>query len=99
VIRNSKIIKIPTFEIAVGDLCITEEGNLINADGTIVHSNDFSVNQSSLTGESFSVFKDSKSEDNKVYSGTITVSGLAVFEVEQIGKETKVGKIGQSILG
>jgi Ca2+-transporting ATPase len=83
----------------VGDLCITEEGNLINADGTIVHSNDFSVNQSSLTGESFSVFKDSKSEDNKVYSGTITVSGLAVFEVEQIGKETKVGKIGQSILG
>ncbi|MCD1117637.1 cation-translocating P-type ATPase [Chryseobacterium turcicum] len=99
VIRDSKIIDIPTFEIAVGDLCITEEGNLINADGRIVHSNDFSVNESSLTGESFSVFKDSKSEDNKVYSGTITVSGLAVFEVENIGKETKVGKIGQSILG
>lgn len=99
VIRNSKVVKIPTFEIVVGDLCITEEGSLINADGKIVHSNDFSVNQSSLTGESFSVFKDSKSEDNKVYSGTITVSGLAVFEVEQIGKETKVGKIGQSILG
>ncbi|WP_312285371.1 cation-translocating P-type ATPase [Chryseobacterium gleum] len=98
VIRNSKMINIPTFEIAVGDLCITEEGNLINADGRIVHSNDFSVNESSLTGESFSVFKDSKSEDNKVYSGTITVSGLAVFEVENIGKETKVGKIGQSIL-
>ncbi len=99
VIRNSKIIDIPTFEIAVGDLCITEEGNLINADGRIVHSNDFSVNESSLTGESFSVFKDSRSEDNKVYSGTVTVSGLAVFEVENIGKETQVGKIGQSILG
>ncbi|WP_449388232.1 cation-translocating P-type ATPase [Chryseobacterium lineare] len=98
VIRNSKIIEIPTFEIAVGDLCITEEGSLINADGKIVHSNDFSVNESSLTGESFSVFKDSGSEDNKVYSGTITVSGLAVFEVESIGKETRVGKIGQSIL-
>src|SRR5690606_1253360 len=39
------------------------------------------------------------SEDNKVYSGTVTVSGLAVFEVENIGKETQVGKIGQSILG
>ncbi|KYH07440.1 haloacid dehalogenase [Chryseobacterium cucumeris] len=98
VIRDSKILDIPTFEIAVGDLCITEEGNLINADGRIVHSNDFSVNESSLTGESFSVFKDSKSEDNKVYSGTITVSGLAVFKVENIGKETRVGKIGQSIL-
>ncbi|WP_114821548.1 cation-translocating P-type ATPase [Chryseobacterium sp. KLBC 52] len=98
VIRDSKIVNIPTFEIAVGDLCITEEGNLINADGRIVHSNDFSVNESSLTGESFSVFKDSQSEDNGVYSGTITVSGLAVFEVENIGKETKVGRIGQSIL-
>lgn len=98
VIRDSKIVNIPTFEIAVGDLCITEEGDLINADGKIVHSNDFSVNESSLTGESFSVFKDSRSEDNKVYSGTITVSGLAVFEVENIGKETKVGRIGQSIL-
>ena len=99
VIRDSKIIEIPTFEIAVGDLCITEEGKLINADGRIVHSNDFSVNESSLTGESFSVFKDSRSEDNRVYSGTITVSGLAVFEVGSIGKETKVGRIGQSILG
>lgn len=98
VIRNSKVVEIPTFEIAVGDLCITEEGKLINADGKIVHSNDFSVNESSLTGESFSVFKDSKSEHNTVYSGTITVSGLAVFQVERIGKETKVGKIGESIL-
>lgn len=98
VIRNSEIIEIPTFEIVVGDLCITEEGNLINADGIIIHSNDFSVNESSLTGESFSVFKDSHSEDNHVYSGTVTVSGLAVFKAEQIGKETKVGKIGQSIL-
>ncbi|MCC6290367.1 MAG: cation-translocating P-type ATPase [Chitinophagaceae bacterium] len=98
VIRDSKIIKIPTYEIAVGDLCITEEGKAINADGTIIHSNDFSVNESALTGESFSVFKDSASEDNKVYSGTITVSGLAVFKVEKIGKQTRIGNIGESIL-
>lgn len=45
VIRNSKVIRIPTHEIAVGDLCITEEGKMINADGEIVHSNDFSVNE------------------------------------------------------
>lgn len=97
VIRNSKIIEIPTHEIAVGDLCITEEGKIINADGKIVHSNDFSVNESSLTGESMSVFKSSESEDHQVYSGTIVVSGLAVFEVENIGKETKLGKIGESL--
>ncbi|MBU4539159.1 MAG: cation-translocating P-type ATPase [Weeksellaceae bacterium] len=98
VIRNSKITEIPTHEIAVGDLCITEEGKMINADGTILHSNDFSVNESSLTGESFSVFKDSSSEDSKVYSGTLTASGLAVFKVEEIGKKTKLGKIGESLI-
>lgn len=97
VIRNRKIISIPTHEIAVGDLCITEEGKIINADGRIVHSNDFSVNESSLTGESLSLFKNAESDNNKVYSGTITVSGLAVFEVEKIGKETRIGKIGASI--
>lgn len=97
VIRNSKVIQIPTHEIAVGDLCIIEEGKMINADGKIVHSNDFSVNEASLTGESFSVFKNSETDDNKVYSGTLVISGLAVFEVENIGAKTKLGKIGQSI--
>src|SRR5690554_6462865 len=70
---------------------------MINADGEIVHSNDFSVNEASLTGESFSVFKSQETEDRKVYSGSLTVSGLAVFKVEKIGSETKLGKIGQSI--
>ncbi len=97
VIRDGQALKIPTHEVAVGDLCLTEEGKIINADGRIVHSNDFSVNESSLTGESLSVFKNAESTDHQVYSGTITVSGLAVFEVEKIGKETRIGKIGESI--
>lgn len=97
VIRNAKVIQIPTHEIAVGDLCIIEEGKMINADGEIVHSNDFSVNEASLTGESFSVFKSLETDDRKVYSGTLVVSGLAVFEVKKIGAETQLGKIGSSI--
>ncbi|MBF6607386.1 MAG: cation-translocating P-type ATPase [Flavobacterium sp.] len=97
VIRNSKIIQIPTREIAVGDLCIVEEGKMINADGQILHSNDFSVNEASLTGESFSVFKSSETDDPNVYSGTLVVSGLAVVKIAKIGSETKLGKIGLSI--
>lgn len=97
VIRDSKVIQIPTHEIVVGDLCIIEEGKMINADGKIVHSNDFSVNEASLTGETFSVFKSIETTDNYVYSGTLVVSGLAVLEVEKIGNDTKLGIIGQSI--
>lgn len=97
VIRNAKVKQIPTTEIAVGDLCIVEEGKMINADGKIVTSNDFSVNEAAITGESFSVFKSQDGEDKKLYSGTLVVSGLAVFEVEKIGDSTRIGKIGQSI--
>src|SRR5690554_6981564 len=97
VIRMAKVAQIPTHEIAVGDLCIIEEGKMINADGRIVHSNDFSVNESALTGESYSVFKSAETEDRKVYSGTLVVSGLAVMEVEKIGGNTKLGEIGRSI--
>ena len=99
VIRNARVLEIPTREIAVGDLCIIEEGKMINADGHIVHSNDFSVNEASLTGESLSVFKSNETEDKAVYSGTLSASGLAVFEVEKIGEETRLGKIGVSISG
>lgn len=97
VIRDSIVMQIPTNEIAVGDLCIVEEGKMISADGEIVHSNDFSVNEASLTGESFSVFKSQETEDKKVYSGTLVVSGLAIFNVEKIGAATKLGKISRSI--
>ena len=97
VIRDSNIVQIPTHEIVIGDLCIIEEGKMINADGKIVHSNDFSTNEASLTGETFSVYKSKDTQDNMVYSGTLVVSGLAVFEVEAIGNHTKLGKIGQSL--
>ncbi|MFZ2895502.1 MAG: cation-translocating P-type ATPase [Saprospiraceae bacterium] len=97
VIRNSEILKIPTREIVVGDLCVVEEGKMVNADGRIVHSNDFSVNEASLTGESMPVFKRADTADSSVYSGTIIVSGLAVFEVEKIGAETRIGRIGTSM--
>lgn len=97
VIRQSKVMQISTHEIAVGDLCIVVEGKMINADGEIVHSNDFSVNEASLTGETYSIFKSVETEDKNVYSGTVVMSGLAVFEVKKIGKLTQIGQIGESI--
>ncbi len=57
VIRNGQTIEIESEDLVVGDSLIVEEGTSITADGMIVHSNDFSVNESILTGESFAVFK------------------------------------------
>ena len=97
VIRNGIETSIPTEEIVVGDYVMVEEGTLIPADGNIIHSNDFSVNESLLTGESFAVFKDEKKDDHFIYSGTSVASGLAIAYVTAIGKETKLGKIGSSL--
>lgn len=98
VLRNGEVQKIPTKDIVVNDLVIAKEGNTINADGQIVHSNDFSVNESSLTGEAFSVFKSEKTEEKSVFSGTLVASGLAVYRATEIGLNSKIGKLGSSLL-
>ncbi len=97
VIRNGEIIEIPSEEIVLGDYIQTEEGTFIPADGSIIQSNDFSVNESILTGESLSVFKNEKSENKQVFQGTIAASGLAICEVTAIGNQTQLGIIGKSI--
>lgn len=98
VIRNGELVSIPTSEIVKGDMMLVSEGNTINADGIIVHSNDFSVNESALTGEAYAVFKQAGNDDNNVYSGTVVVSGLAICEVKEIGAQTKIGQLGTAIL-
>jgi Ca2+-transporting ATPase len=97
VIRNGSIEEIKSEDLVVGDRLMVEEGAFITADGRIVHSNDFSVNESILTGESFAVFKDKTKEDNFIYSGTTVASGLAISTIVAIGNETKLGKIGTSL--
>lgn len=97
VIRNGVIVEIRSDEIVVGDSLIVEEGNIIPADGLMVHSNDFSVNESLLTGESLSVFKDISKSDHRIFTGTTVDSGLAIATITEIGNATQLGKIGKSL--
>ncbi len=97
VIRDGQIAEIKTEDLVVGDSIMIEEGAFIAADATIVHSNDFSVNESILTGESFSVYKDASNEYPFIYQGTTVISGLAIANITAIGNETKLGRIGKSL--
>ena len=97
VIRNGEIIEIPSEEIVIGDCIQVQEGTFIPADAVIIQSNDFSVNEAILTGESLSVFKNELSEINIVFQGTIVATGLAICEVTAIGNQTSLGKIGKSL--
>jgi P-type Ca2+ transporter type 2C len=99
VIRDGKITEIKSEELVVGDSLLVEEGTSISADGIIIHSNDFSVNESILTGESFAVEKDKTQKDNLIFQGTAVATGLAIATITAIGSETKLGKIGKSLQG
>ncbi|MGN6394457.1 MAG: cation-translocating P-type ATPase [Mucilaginibacter sp.] len=97
VIRNGAVTEIKSGELVVGDSLMVEEGTSITADGFIVHSNDFSVNESVLTGESLTVYKDRASADNLIFCGTTVASGLAIATITAIGGQTRLGKIGKSL--
>lgn len=97
VIRNGETIGINSEDIVVGDFMVVEEGTAIPADGEIVQSNDFSVNESIITGESLSVFKSADSENKLVYQGSSVAGGLAICRVSGIGLQTELGRIGKSL--
>jgi Ca2+-transporting ATPase len=97
-IRNNNVVELPTEELVVGDHVVVAEGELVPADGQVVHANDFSVNESILTGEAFSVPKEvSSDKPGCVFRGTQAVGGLAVVRVTAVGKATEIGRIGTSL--
>lgn len=98
VIRNNQAIEIRSEEIVVGDIVVAQEGELITADGIVMQLNDFSVNESILTGEAFNVSKSiDETGENFVFQGTAVVSGQGVFRVTQVGRNTKLGEIDASL--
>lgn len=97
VIRESQVQNILTTDIVPGDLMIIAEGTTINADGQIVYSHDFSVNESTLTGEAQSIYKSETGSDPNVYSGTLASSGLAVVLADKTGTNTRIGQLGLSL--
>ncbi len=98
VIRDNEPVFLLAEEIVVGDYVVVSEGELVPADGIVKQLNDFSVNESILTGESFSVTKNiDDPKENKVFSGTLAESGQCVFEVSAVGNETQLGELGKSV--
>lgn len=99
VIREGVLRELDTAELVPGDAIVIEEGSLVPADGTILQANDFSVNESVLTGESLPVLKSQDDADQLVYQGTSVTAGLAIVEVTATGRSTRLNAIGKSITG
>ncbi|MBL7925140.1 MAG: cation-translocating P-type ATPase [Bacteroidia bacterium] len=97
VVRNGVKQEIDSDELVLGDIFLLEDGDLVPADAMLVRANDFSVNESILTGESLAVFKDTSSTLNKIYRGTLVESGSCTARVTAVGETTAIGAIGLSL--
>lgn len=102
VIRDGVKREIPSREVVPGDIIILEAGDMVVADGRILHNYSLQVNESSLTGESLNVEKtDGVIEEdvaladriNMVYSGSLVTYGRANVLVTGTGMDTELGKI------
>lgn len=96
VIRNGEKQEISASQLTIGDIVLLSQGAVIPADVRFIETRSLEVNESALTGESKTVFKQSMGGNNMGFMGTSVESGSGKGEVTQIGKETQFGKIAKS---
>lgn len=107
VLRDGKELIIPDYEVVPGDVLILQEGDKIPADSRIVLSNNLTVDEAALTGESMPVHKFAEAisapdiqtaeQKNMIFKGTHIVAGNGKAVVVATGLETIFGKISKEI--
>ncbi len=104
VIRNGQQQRLLARDLVPGDLLLLEEGDSIPADGRLVVSHSLITAESSLTGESLPVHKntgraarDSAIGDraNMVFAGTTAIAGKGRAVVTATGIETEFGRVSE----
>ena len=110
VLRNGKKCNIPLKEVTLGDIVFLSAGSMIPADIRIIESKDLYVGQSSITGESDAVRKETNTElksvedidsitdlDTICFMGTNVISGTAKGVVIKTGDNTYFGRVARSM--
>ncbi|MBQ7352636.1 MAG: heavy metal translocating P-type ATPase [Clostridia bacterium] len=94
IIRDGVEAEIPISELKVGDIFIVKAGMSVCADGEIIEG-EGSFDEASLTGES--VPRD-KSVGERVFESSINKSGYVRVKATQVGKDTSLSKIIQTVM-
>ena len=111
VIRDGKIIVVPSSELVVGDVVILEAGDSVPADCRILESMSMKIEEAALTGESVPVEKHTDrielpvgtddvplgDRKNMCYMGSTVVYGRGKAVVVATGMDTEMGKIAGAL--
>ena len=107
VIRDGKLVVVPSVELVPGDIVVLETGDFVPADIRIVEAVNLKSQESALTGESVPVEKTEaviQDEDigigdrtNLLFSSSLITYGRGKGIVVETGMKTEVGKIAEMI--
>ncbi|MDY6901913.1 MAG: cation-transporting P-type ATPase [Cyanobacteriota bacterium] len=107
VIRDGKQQEIEIEAIVVGDILQIENSSYVAADARLIETNNLSIDESALTGESIAVSKNAETlkgkeiplgeRTNMVYKGTFVTRGTGKAVVVATGKFTEMGKIQRMV--
>jgi Mg2+-importing ATPase len=105
VLRDGHSTSLPAHQIVPGDVVLLCAGDLVPADGRLIETDDYFVNEAALTGEPFPVEKhpqdiaaaDLAGAANAVFMGSSVVGGSAKFLVCSTGSQTQLGRIAGSL--
>ena len=105
IIRDNKQQKINIADLVVGDIILLKAGNFVPADIRLIESKNLKCNESSITGESIAVSKNSDTlkqkklniseQSNMCFSGTTITEGSGKGIIVAVGKNTELGKISK----
>ncbi|HPC27050.1 MAG TPA: HAD-IC family P-type ATPase, partial [Paludibacteraceae bacterium] len=107
VLRDGEIIEIPTIEIVPGDIVVLDTGDIIPADMRLIEAVNLKIQESSLTGESVPVEKNTETlntenvplgdRKNMAFSTCVVTFGRGKGVVVATGMKTEVGNIAHML--
>ncbi|XP_056692363.1 calcium-transporting ATPase 8, plasma membrane-type isoform X1 [Spinacia oleracea] len=95
VIRGGRRVESSIFDIVVGDVIPLKIGDQVAADGVLISGQSLAIDESSMTGESKIITKDSKSPF--LMSGCKVADGYGTMLVTSVGMNTEWGMLMASI--
>ena len=102
VLRDGRLADVPSAELVPGDVLVLAEGDAVGADARLFSATSLQVQESSLTGESAAVEKDTLvlpegtrlgDRSNMVFKGTGVARGVGRAVVTGTGMSTEMGRI------
>ena len=110
VLRDGKMIFVPSEDLVVGDVIILEAGDAVPADARILECASLKIEEAALTGESVPVDKKDGAltagdngdvalgdRKNMVFMGSTVVYGRGKAVVVATGMDTEMGKIADAL--